>query len=751
MGAPPIDTFRCGEYLGEIVRPYRPAEPVPLEEEVLRLIDPANAIETLHWGRNYIYTARLAVDGQGDGLPVVVKQFRDRPSWLQRLERRRRGSKALRSWRVARAFQEADLPTAEPVILLEPEDPRATAYFVTRHLGEVMEARYLLRAANENRHREAFPDIDLEAFLDALGGLLRRMHEARFWHRDLSIGNVLLVREEGATGGGSPGVPPLFIVDLNRTRMGKRLTVSERTRDLCRLAIFRPEDQDRFLKAYWQDDLTPFRRWLYRFYHRGFLRRIRTKKQLRGGLRSLLEPFRPRTAHAHIPKAPEGASSRDKIVWDALSDQPHQHAGRLEKLRVRLGDVGAHAVSAGLVLRKAPGLWRKYRQLQRTLYREPVPFDGIGLCVRPWPEDPEAVLAAVEQLGVRRLLLRLHPWQEDHGPEEDLARELFARGHELAFALPQNRDLVKDPQRWQAAVTELAERFTPYGRHFQVGQAINRSKWGVWSYGEYLELAARAVDVLRPRTFQGEPVEILGPSVIDFEYHATVAVLNRRRRTPEGRPLHFDIVSALLYVDRRGAPENRQAGLDTVDKVTLLKAVAETAASSSGRCWVTEFNWPLWEGPHSPAGRDVSVDEASQANYLVRYYILALATGMVERAYWWQLIARGYGLMSKAGGENGELRHRPGFGALATLSALLGGSWSRGPLPEVGEAVRAYRFEREGELEVVVGWAVSGRGALTLPRPAERAVSRDGHPLPVPDGVHVVVEEAPVYFVLKSP
>ena len=37
-------------------------------------------------------------------------------------------------------------------------------------------------------------------------------------------------------------------------------------------------------------------------------------------------------------------------------------------------------------------------------------------------------------------------------------------------------------------VGELGERFAPHGRVFQVGQAPNRSKWGIWTRGEYVEL-----------------------------------------------------------------------------------------------------------------------------------------------------------------------------------------------------------------------------------------------------------------------
>src|SRR6185295_3680702 len=67
--------------------------------------------------------------------------------------------------------------------------------------------------------------------------------------------------------------------------------------------------------------------------------------------------------------------------------------------------------------------------------------------------------------------------------------------------------------------------------------------------------------------------------------------------------LRFDAVGSLLYVDRRGAPENRQLGLDATGKLRLLRAIAETAKNARGRSWIAEVNWPLREGPTSPAGR----------------------------------------------------------------------------------------------------------------------------------------------------
>src|SRR5690606_15704962 len=42
--------------------------------EARRLLDPSSAERTLHWGRNYLYVARLSP--AAGGAPVVVKQFR---------------------------------------------------------------------------------------------------------------------------------------------------------------------------------------------------------------------------------------------------------------------------------------------------------------------------------------------------------------------------------------------------------------------------------------------------------------------------------------------------------------------------------------------------------------------------------------------------------------------------------------------------------------------------------------------------
>ena len=160
-----------------------------------------------------------------------------------------------------------------------------------------------------------------------------------------------------------------------------------------------------------------------------------------------------------------------------------------------------------------------------------------------------------------------------------------------------------------------------------------------------------------------------------------------RRASPT---LAFDGLASLLYVDRRGAPENRQLGFDTEGKVRLLAAIAGTARLVvSDRQWISEVNWPLREGPHSPAGKSVAVDEEAQADFLVRYFLLAAGTGRVERIDWWQLVAKGYGLCDPQA--DGSLRERPAFRAFATLIRELAGTTCHGALPGERPAGRSAR------------------------------------------------------------
>lgn len=718
----PTHKFHFAKWWGEV--DPRVVAPAELEAAIAKLVDPARAKETLHWGRNYLYT--VEIDCYGEPCELAVKQFRNQ-SWRARRRRKRTGSKAERSWKAAWRLEEFGLRTPHPIVWIESTDNSGPSFFVSELVQDFLEARYYFRALKSGSASSDYPEIERKEFFIALGETIASLHRAGVWHRDLSIGNLLLEDGPGARS-------PLCVLDLDRSRIVDTLKTTDRLRDLCRLPILDPRDRQVFWNAYWNrpSSLSSPKAMAYRTFQWSFLAKNRWKPWVRKPFGALKDFLVQRKTYAHIPEVPEGAAVRDKAVWDHLSDQPHQHATRKERAAIRMADTGAHFEAFLSTARALPGIWARYTALRPEIQRSRRRWQGAGIAVRPLPGQEEALLDAIRDLGLRNVLLRLHPWQEDHSTEEALARELRSRGYELAFALPQTRDLVRDRQRWRAALTEIAERFGQLGEYFQIGQAINRSKWGIWNYREYLELAAIAREV-----FSARPgVKLLGPAVIDFEYQVTAAVLNMKRDD-----VHFDIVSALLYVDRRGAPENEQLGFDTLKKCALLKAITETGRNSGDECWITEVNWPLWEGPHSPAGRTVSVDEETQADFLSRYYLQTLTSGHIARVYWWQLVARGYGLATVT--EEG-LSRRPSFRALAALEANLTGAdfvEARSPTAET----RVLRFERGGEV-MAVAWAVAGRQEVDFPETISDVISRDDRPVPRTDRHRIELTSSPVFL-----
>ena len=724
---PAAEAFDHGEVAGEVAAPFAPVEAAELE----RICDPGSARESIHWGRNYLYV--MDWRSAAGTVPVVVKQFRN-AGLKARLRRKMRGTKASRAFAVARRLQALGVGTPAPQLYADSKDLEGPAWFVSEHLEGKLEARYLLRSLDAASAATDYPELDPAAVFQAFGRLARRLHDGGVWHRDLTCGNLLIEEQAFARGTArSPDdISGLWLLDLNRAHIGARVSLWRRMRDLGRLEIPR-ELMPSLWSGYWKEEDGRFRRWLGQGLRSaslaGFLWKNRSKSTVRGFGRRLADVFLPRRkAHAHIPETKE-RSAREKIVWDRLSDQPHQHASKWEKARVRALDFPEHLgflLSAGLA---ATSVRRRSRELESTRFAEPRVIEGLGVCVRPWPEAPQAVPEMLGELDVRHALLRLHPWEEDFSAELELAETVVGKGIDLAFALPQDRSLVRDPELWRRRVRALARAFAPLGNSFQVGQAPNRSKWGIWKPSEYarlFEIAAEEIRAVR------EDVVLLGPSVIDFEFHQTLGYLHRRF---DGRHLSLDGLASLLYVDRRGAPENEQMGLDTVGKVAWLRAMADTAPVDRKSApsdplvnWITEVNWPLWEGPHSPAGRDVAVDEATQAAYLVRYYLQVLASGFADRVYWWQLIAKGYGLVDWADRGDGviELRRRPSFRALQVLVGELQGTNFVGEVGTAGDGQRLLRFERPDGSTVVVGWAVSGASTVDLPEEVEAVRTFDG-------------------------
>ncbi|TRZ92822.1 hypothetical protein D4R89_00630 [bacterium] len=413
--------------------------------------------------------------------------------------------------------------------------------------------------------------------------------------------------------------------------------------------------------------------------------------------------------------------------WNPYADQPHNVAPRSERFRYHLRHAGSYFAIAGANLRRlVPGL-RSYRRYMKAMHRVPVPIGpgAMSCAVSPAGSKDAEALDLLAETGVGQTLVRVPSWERGKlAVHEAFVRALRDRGFEVTLALLQRRSDVLEPGAWRAFLEEVFSRFAPLVSTFEIGHAWNRTKWGVWDHREYVRLAEPAFE-LAPRF----GAKLAGPAVIDFEFHLYSVTLPR---------LPFDKVTSHLYVDRMGAPENKQFGWSAVKKLALLKAAVDVSARAGRDVWITEVNWPLsGADPYSPASGRPNVTEEEQANYLIRYYVLLLASGLVERITWWQLAAPGYGLVDN---REEPWRRRPAFHAFRTLRARIEGSVFEGlgetNAPSIdasgfghnsgaGDDVRIFRFRKDGR-PFAVCWTPGPPVERAFERRVEAVIDRDG-------------------------
>jgi hypothetical protein len=433
--------------------------------------------------------------------------------------------------------------------------------------------------------------------------------------------------------------------------------------------------------------------------------------------------------------------------WNPYADQPHNVAPRSERFRRHLRHAGSYFAIAGANLRRlVPGL-RRYRRYMMEMHRVPVLIgpDAMSCAVSPaGPKDAEA-LDLLAETGVGHTLVRVPSWERGKlAAHEAFVRALRGRGFEVTLALVQRRSDVLEPDSWRSFLEDVFSRFAPLVSTFEIGHAWNRTKWGVWDHREYIRLAEPAFE-LAPRF----GAKLAGPAVIDFEFHLYPVTLPR---------LPFDKVTSLLYVDRMGAPENKQFGWSAVKKLALLKAAVDVSARAGRDVWITEVNWPLaGTGPYSPAAGKPNVTEEEQADYLIRYYVLLLASGLVERITWWQLAAPGYGLVDNRGE---SWRRRPAFHAFRTLRARLGGSVFEGlgeaaapadgascsgPDIEAGSGAgpRIFRFRKDGRAFAVC-WTPGPPVERVFKGRLEAVIDREGREI-AGRAQTIIIDRSPKY------
>lgn len=318
------------------------------------------------------------------------------------------------------------------------------------------------------------------------------------------------------------------------------------------------------------------------------------------------------------------------FIWDSYSDQPHVIKDKAYKKKMKKPhtlDYVKLFLTSLFILPLATFFMKLFKGNMQT---------QIGLCVNL--DKGYEQFELVEELQVKNLLIRVPLWEIDKLSDFVAFANGFGDDKNIVICILQDRENIENHQLFRKNITMIFEAFKNITDEFQIANAINRTKWGFFSVSEYLDFYKIAQQV---RDEKYPNIKLIGPSVIDFEYYYTVRALFNNY------DLKFDRLSSLLYVDRRGAPQNNQYAIfDTQNKIDLLYAIAKISPKTTDEIYITEVNWPLKNtAPYAPTGEKECVSEEEYAQYLKDYLDICQKSGKVSKVFWHQLIAPGYGLV----------------------------------------------------------------------------------------------------------
>jgi len=677
-------------------------------------------ISRLSHGPDYVVKLPLQT-AQGD-IVVALKVFK-RQSWLKDRFDRKQKSKAERSYIAARHLQAHNIGTPAPIAWLDRwENNRLLeSYFLS-----VFQPAICLRDALTDIYFNKRNNEPLMELLHLVAPAVRAMHDAQFMHGDMGNQNILLPKNADGT-----WAQPQFI-DLNRARMPARaLLDKERAFDLSRPIL--PSNYLNFFKYIYCQHQMPSRE--LDDYETTYRRRFawhRGSRKFRRPLRYL----KNRTQQAGNPVYP---NSKDYWLWDEKSAQPMIALSRKEKHRERfLRDL---LVMLGQGISALPQLYRAYQQLKKQSFQQPVVLKNrIGVALHPRENYTEHELKLLTALGNPPVLIRFCHHESEAIWDDTIAlvQQLHSEGVEIMVALLQDRQAVLQPAQWHAFLNKIIPAIADKVQHIEITHAFNRIKWGVWSLHELQTLMAPAF-VLQE---QYPHIKLTGPACIDFEYLPVIAAL---KSLPKGKV--FSALSHLLYVDRRGAPENPQGPFSTLEKCTLLKALTKISPQCEEKVIISEVNWPventdIWSPIVCPyvtpkwRAKPSGETDNNYANFMLRYIAIAICSGHVEQVFWWRLSAKGYGLVD----DQNEFTPRPAFNALQYFLVRLGDATFIKKWPSAKDT---YVLEfHNATQQILMAWTTKNESQELAGFDAQKVYDRDGNSIK-----STVISEAPIYLV----
>ncbi|MEP4484469.1 MAG: lipopolysaccharide kinase InaA family protein [Halioglobus sp.] len=322
-----------------------------------------------------------------------------------------------------------------------------------------------------------------------------------------------------------------------------------------------------------------------------------------------------------------------------------------------------------------------------------IPIDFIGVNVAPGidSQTEDYILQSLRDLNVHSV--RMHyTYESPDSPAQRLLDRLIASGFKVVLCvfpeldrsqrLSQHNSL---QDQWRQFLIELFTRYENQVELFEIGNTPNRRKWSAFTGRS----AVTGWDIAREVASQFS-VTLAGPNISDFEPLYNSCYLSLFGRFGQVPAVHTDN----LFVERVVEPEaydhralgrwlTRAARLNVIKKARILHDLGQKRGSQRLICTYTCWTFQRL------ARRSLS-PHTKQADYIVRYLVLAAASGALSRVYWGPLICHRDGLIDDAceeypaidqvsyyrqvKGDKENFFRTPAFNALTSITERLSGA-----------------------------------------------------------------------------
>jgi hypothetical protein len=446
---------------------------------------------------------------------------------------------------------------------------------------------------------------------------MQRFHDAGFVHNDMGNQNILLQQTENGVWKSAR------FVDLDHTRVCRRISLRRRAYDLSRINL--PDGLLSIFKQFYFSGSVPkrFERW-EKWYRRRFEWHRRTRL-LRHPLRTV-KRRRKADSTIQIPHY------RNIWFFDPRSLQAVDIFGERAPKPPRTLRYTLRQGPPALAM--LPSVVRSYKKVRAVCFQKEIDLKGrFGLSLDFTRGNADGQLSKLNQLPPVPVHVSLYSHQgaAEHQFKLALIRNIRPRQSVVA-TLVQNRRAAIEPFRWGSFCKAVLPTLASVVDGIQIGKAINRGHWGVWSAEEYhrlLSIANQSVDP--PGT-----LPLMGPGVENGCIADLVAGLS-------ALPAHvaFSSLSQTISLYAGSISAGMHPLNQLLSRMTWFKAVAGAVRSCQGRTAVTQFRMDTpWTGYYRQINTDgggfnprSAEDLMSAAGKLVGSVTELLCSGMVDQVF----------------------------------------------------------------------------------------------------------------------